>query len=201
MASTINEAIAILHSGYPIVYPTSTLPGLGCLPNSEALDKLFEIKCRDFDKPVSLGVANLSQVENLVEIPQIAEDILDAFPLGSLTLILSAKQRIDPRLGGERIAIRVFAHPIAIKISEHVGPLSATSANPSEEEPNSDILQATASLRLPESHAVLGNCPGGDPSTIISIDQNENGEWSGIVMREGVIPADDVVTWLTMRPA
>ncbi len=201
MASTVQEAIAILESGDSIVYPTSTLPGLGCLPITGSLDKLFELKNRTYDKPVSLGVANLSQAENLVEIPRLAEEILAAFPLGSLTLILPAKQRVDERLGGARIAIRVFAHPVAIEISQLVGPLSATSANPSEELPISDVILSAASLGLPESHAVLGNCPGGEPSTIISIEQSGNSAWSGIVMREGVIPADDVARWLTMRPA
>ena len=30
----------------PIVYPTTTLPALGCLPEADALDRLFELKKR-----------------------------------------------------------------------------------------------------------------------------------------------------------
>ena len=29
-----------------VVYPTTTLPGLGCLPNKTALDNLFQLKQR-----------------------------------------------------------------------------------------------------------------------------------------------------------
>jgi len=201
MESSLQGIVKLLKSGDSIVYPTSTLPGLGCLPNSDSLDRLFELKKRPSNKPVSIGVANLSQARYLVEIPLLAEELLAAFPRGSLTLILSAKQEVDSRLGGKRIAIRVFAHPTAIAIAEMVGPLSATSANLSDENPESDILQATNSLGLSKSHVVLGKCPGGEPSTIVSIVKDEKGVCSGTVMREGVVPAHDVVRWLTMRPA
>ena len=50
-----------LVEGGVVAYPTSTLPGLGCLPTKKGLDNLFEIKNRRNDQPVSLGVASLSQ--------------------------------------------------------------------------------------------------------------------------------------------
>ena len=77
-----------LQSNGVVVYPTSTLPGLGCLPNKQALDNLYALKKRPAHQPVSLGVASLEQAKPLVEIPKMAEDILQAFPTGSLTLIL-----------------------------------------------------------------------------------------------------------------
>ena len=58
--------------GLPVVYPTTTLPALGCLPQSDALDSLFELKKRSDTKIVSLGVCDLEQAANLVEIPDIA---------------------------------------------------------------------------------------------------------------------------------
>jgi tRNA A37 threonylcarbamoyladenosine synthetase subunit TsaC/SUA5/YrdC len=95
--------------GLPVVYPTSTLPALGCLPQSDALDSLFELKKRSTSKIVSLGVCDLNQASALVEIPEIANEILDFFPAGSLTLILPAHETLDARLGGEAVAIRVLA--------------------------------------------------------------------------------------------
>ena len=44
-----------VHNNGVVAYPTSTLPGLACLPTKDALDALFELKRRSPDKPVSLG--------------------------------------------------------------------------------------------------------------------------------------------------
>ena len=38
------DMVGLLRDMQAIVYPTSTLPGLGCLPVSSALDNLFMIK-------------------------------------------------------------------------------------------------------------------------------------------------------------
>ena len=103
------EVIENLRSNGVVVYPTSTLPGLGCLPNSDALDNLYRIKNRPRSQPVSLGVASLKQAEQLVYVPPIAREILDAFPKGSITLILDAIETLDDRLGGNRVAVRVLS--------------------------------------------------------------------------------------------
>ena len=55
-------------TGRSIVYPTSTLPALGCIPDSKSLDELYEIKQRSNDAPVSLGVASLDQARELVAV-------------------------------------------------------------------------------------------------------------------------------------
>ena len=34
-----------------VAYPTSTLPGLACMPTKEALDALYELKQRSAEKP------------------------------------------------------------------------------------------------------------------------------------------------------
>ena len=102
-----------LREGGSIVYPTSTLPGLGCLPNTGALDRLFALKRRPAHKVVSLGVASLDQAAELVHVPPDAAALLGAFPAGSLTLVMRARNPLDLRLGGEAVAIRVFDTPLA----------------------------------------------------------------------------------------
>ena len=65
----MEEAIEWVLSGGCIVYPTSTLPALGCIPDSNALDRLYGIKGRDSGAPVSLGVVSLSQASEIVHVP------------------------------------------------------------------------------------------------------------------------------------
>ena len=187
--------------GLPVVYPTTTLPALGCLPQPDALDNLFELKKRSETKIVSLGVCDLEQAANLVEIPDIASDILDFFPAGSLTLILPAIETLDPRLGGGNVAVRVLADARARKLVSETGPLTATSANPSGDEPASDCVAAAEILNLPSSAAFPGQCVGGAPSTLIRWNVSGNAlqdsDWT--VIREGKIRAEEIQAWSMQR--
>ena len=192
------ETQAILRSNGIVAYPTSTLPGLATLPTSEALDALFALKRRQADQPVSLGVASLQQAELLVHVPEFAHRLLADFERGSLTLLLDAHTTLDPRLGGQRVAVRVFAHPIALALAQSVGPITATSANIAGTPPLSETETAGLELGL-TPHAILsGNCPGGLGSTLVSIEQSKVSPtgYSVSIMREGVIPQSDVTSWM-----
>ena len=198
MVEITAELRQILEDGGVVAYPTSTLPGLGCLPTKKGLDTLFDIKKRPANQPVSLGVASIKQAAKIVNVPQFAISLLDNFPLGSLTLILDAKKTLDSRLGGERVAVRVFADTVAKKLAEVVGPITATSANPSGVEPSSNVALAAQSLNLEQISILDGDCPGGDGSTILSIEKNSvtNAGFSVTIMREGVVPRADVISWM-----
>ena len=65
---SMDDIVEWVRSGGCIVYPTSTLPALGCIPEPSALDVLFEIKGRPSSAPVSLGVADLSQASEIVAV-------------------------------------------------------------------------------------------------------------------------------------
>ena len=193
-----DETQAILHSNGVVVYPTSTLPGLATLPTSEGLDALFALKQRQADQPVSLGVASLQQAELYVKVPEFAHRLLGGFNPGSLTLILDARTPLDSRLGGQRVAVRVFAHPIALALARSVGPVTATSANITGTPPLSEAESAGIELNL-HQHAILpGNCPGGQGSTLLSVEKSQGSPtgYSVSIMREGVIPYTDVTSWM-----
>ena len=187
-----------LERGGLVVYPTSTLPGLGCLPTKSGLDNLFETKSRQDTMPVSLGVASMDQVEDLVEIPEILNDFLSNFTKGGITTILPAKEELDVRLGGANVAIRVFAHPAAIALARECGPITATSANESGVEPECDTEIAANLLGIEEF--VPGICPNGLGSTYVKLekDTSEIRGWRLTVMREGVVPRHDVMRWWTI---
>ncbi|RJU82163.1 MAG: Sua5/YciO/YrdC/YwlC family protein [Candidatus Poseidoniales archaeon] len=198
MVEISDELCQLLNEGGVVAYPTSTLPGLGCLPTKKGLDNLFRIKNRSYDQPVSLGVASLSQASELVDVPKFAISLLDDFPLGSITLILDANDTLDSRLGGARVAVRVFADPVAKKLAEVVGPITATSANPSGVQPNNNVSLAAQTLNLRKISILEGDCPGGKGSTILSLEKNslEKGGFSVTIMREGVVPRADVMSWM-----
>ena len=192
-----NRAIERVLDGFPIVYPTTTLPALGCLPQADALDRLFELKKRSGTKVVSLGVCDIEQASTLVEIPECATEILSDFPAGSLTLILPAIETLDERLGGDWVAVRVLADARARELISRTGPLTATSANISGEETVSDCMQAAAILDLPNGDFIPGQCVGGAPSTLIrwnnSGDASQDLDWT--IIREGKVSAGEIEQW------
>lgn len=191
--------IDILRANGVVAYPTSTLPGLATLPTSEALDRLFALKQRRSDQPVSLGVASLEQAELLVEVPAFAYRLLEGFDRGALTLILDAHAPLDARLGGSRVAVRVFAHPTAIALAETVGPVTATSANVAGIAPLDEAYAAGRELGLQSSAILPGKCPGGNGSTLVSVVKSPEkpSGFSVSIMREGVIPTNDVDAWMS----
>jgi len=190
-----------LQQGLPIIYPTSTLPALGCLPHSDALDSLFELKKRSESNIVSLGVCSLEQAAEIVDVPNIAREILAAFPVGSLTLILPAHETLDARLGGNSVAVRVLANARARELIAVTGPLTATSANPSGEVPVEDCETAARILDLPKSAVLPGKCVGGAPSTLIrwnvSGDALQDADWT--IIRVGKVSAEEIQAWSMQR--
>ena len=189
-----SELIAHVNEGGVVAYPTSTLPGLACLPVESSLDALFELKQRPADKPVSLGVLSLDQAASLVQVPEKIRALEASFPKGVFTFILDAVAPLDVRLGGSRVAVRCLAHPTARQLVEAFGPITATSANESGESPETTAEAAGASLGLP-NHAILaGDCPGGVGSTILSVTEGRDGV-EVTVMREGIVPTHSVVQW------
>ena len=199
----MEKAVKAALEGKCIVYPTSTQPALGCIPNSDSLDLLFSLKGRLSDQPVSLGVANIEQARELVQVPEVAMEILSDFPLGSLTLLLEANAPLDSRLGGNMVAVRVMSHPSAVALLEETGPLTATSANVSGQIPVGDCDEAAELLSRfgNEIEFVSGVCEGGLPSTLISWDYSYGpSDMPEIeVIREGIVSREEVLEWSKSR--
>ena len=189
--------------GNCVVYPTSTLPALGCILTSESLDRLYSIKKRPNNMVVSIGVANLEQASKLVHLTNDLEDFLAVFPEGSLTIILPAKKPLDNRLGGEKIAIRILENKVAKKFIEKTGPLTATSANISGLEPLKDCEMAAKTLSSSENTIsfLSGTCSGGIPSTLIAwytVCKSPNGNEIE-VLREGLVGEKEIQEWWKKR--
>ena len=199
----MDKEIQDVLKGNCIVYPTTTLPALGCILTSESLEKLYDAKKRPEGMIVSIGVSNLQQASELVHLTEDLEEFLSSFPEGSITIILPAIKPLDKRLGGEKIAIRVLANPIAKKLIEKTGPLTATSANISGTEPLRDCEMAAEILSSSKNKIsyLSGVCPGGTPSTLISwytvstspnVDEIE-------VLREGLVTKKEILKWWKKR--
>jgi L-threonylcarbamoyladenylate synthase len=146
-ADVIAAAVATLKRGDVIAFPTETLYGLGAdALNPAAVEKVFQLKGREFTNPIPVLVADREMLLSLVtNVPALAEKLISCFWPGPLTIILPARRDIPPPLvslsGG--IGVRISSQPLATELVKALGcPLTATSANPSGRPPARTVEEA-----------------------------------------------------------
>ena len=79
MDEEIKNALAVLHKGGMILYPTDTVWGIGCdARNKEAVNKIFKLKQRAEYKSMVVLVSDEKMVNRYVkEVPAIAWDLIE----------------------------------------------------------------------------------------------------------------------------
>lgn len=135
-SSEIKEAALWIKKGDIIAFPTETVYGLGANAFDEmAIQKIFQAKGRPSDNPLIVHIAKMEQLEELVtEVPLVAQQLMNAFWPGALTIILKRTNRIATSVtaGLDTVGVRMPSHPIALKLIEEAGvPVAAPSANQS----------------------------------------------------------------------
>ena len=130
------KALNTLKNQGVIAYPTESVFGLGCDPDSPiAIKKILQLKNRTADKGLILIAANIEQLHNYADFnalnhQQLAE-IKRTWP-GPVTWVVPAKIDLCKLISGNfnSIAVRVSAHTTVQQLCLEFGkPLISTSAN------------------------------------------------------------------------
>ncbi len=183
----IDEAVAAIRSGRPVVLPTDTVYGLCAEPTEAAAAELARLKGRDARQPTALLAPS---VESLLEaIPELPEALLRALLPGAYTLILPNPARRFPWLAGDTIGVRVPRLPSeTAPILGATGPVLATSANV-HGGPDPRSLEDVPEQIRGACGAVVdaGELPG-TPSTVLDLTGDEPR-----VLREGAVPAAEAL--------
>ena len=137
MKEAVQEAKEVLNKGGVIIYPTDTIPGIGCLANDDhAVERIFEIKKRPNHKALICLFKDCEQVAAYFpDLPVIPQEIIEAERPTSI--ILDNVQNISPKLlgGGNSLAIRIPKNEFCQALLKEVNtPIVSTSANISNEE-------------------------------------------------------------------
>ena len=129
--NSLKKAAGILDKGGVIIYPTDTLYGLGAdAANERAKKRIYEIKGRDFDKPLSICVSSLSQAEKFAKVDGTAWLLAEKFLPGPLTLVLEQQKELKYISKDGKIAVRIPENIFAIRLAEMRGrAFTSTSAN------------------------------------------------------------------------
>ena len=128
----MEKIIETLKAGGTILYPTDTIWGIGCdATNIEAINKIFEIKRREKNKSMIILVESAKRLEDLVEVPEMAWEIMDLSEK-PVTLIYDNPKGLPKEILAEdgsigiRLVDDLFLKKIITKLNK---PLVSTSAN------------------------------------------------------------------------
>ena len=179
-------ALKTLKSGLPIIFPTDTLPAIGCLPKFSNI--IYEFKKRDRNKPLILMG---SEQKHLIEyVHESAKEdykkVASKYWPGALTIVIPAseKQTVNLTSNDLTIGLRIPNSFMALSLLRETGPLLTSSANISGFK--GSITFEGIALDFP-SVKVLGPTPWGKSSGKAStiIFWRKSGDWR--LIREGEV--------------
>ncbi len=173
----LDVVIDRLRSGGVVALPTDTSYGLGANAyDDKAVRKIYAIKGRSANKPLSVMVRDLVMLGEVAEVGEREREIVKKYLPGPFTFILPKKATISDLVSGGKntIGIRMPDFPLIQQIMAEIDfPLTATSANISgsgsiysaqgiaEEFSGQDIQ--------PDLIVDTGDLPPNKPSTIVDL--------------------------------
>ena len=180
------DALKTLKVGLPIIFPTDTLPAIGCLPKFSNI--IYEFKKRDKNKPLILMGSEQKHLIDYVHesAKEDYENIASKYWPGALTIVIPAseKQTLSLTSNDLTIGLRIPNSYMAQSLLRETGPLLTSSANISGFK--GSITVEGIALDFP-SVKILGPIPweksSGKASTIIV--WKKSGDWR--MIREGEV--------------
>lgn len=169
-----------------IAFPTETVMGLAVYyDDKEAYDKLNRIKRRPEDKPYTLMVKDIYEIDKYAVVDKRARRIINAFMPGPITLLLPAKEGLPEWVTHNSgvLGIRIPVNDIGLALLKGVEkPLLVPSANRSGEKPALDSEEVEGIFHNEIDYIIKGKANLDKPSTILDLANKEIK-----VVREGPI--------------
>jgi len=190
----LQQAANIIINGGVIGYPTETIYGLGAdALNEKAINRIYELKGREKNKPILILAKNVEQVKQLTaSFPETAQLLANKFWPGPLTIVFPAADKLSHLLTGDNrtIGIRVSDNKICQELLNLTGaPITSTSGNISGGENPVSATEVEKSFGEKLDMIVDGgNTLSGVTSTVVSVVDD-----SIVVLREGAILKKEIL--------
>src|SRR3954451_21352985 len=196
--SATSELEACIAAGGVAVFPSDTVYGLPCDPESAAaVERMYALKGRPPDKPSAVmffdsGLA----LAALPELGSRPRALMARLLPGGVTLVLPNPRGRFPLAGGDALGLRVPDVPLLRGVGRPVLQSSANAAGAPDARRLADVPEA---IRLGADLVIdAGELPG-TPSTVVDLRRFEDtGEWS--VLRPGAVP-EAAIAALLRRPS
>lgn len=188
MNRQMEKAVEVFKKEGIVIFPTDTAIGIGCRIDAvESVKRVFDIKKRDFNKPLLALVDSIKMAKKYVSIPKdVQKKILDKYWPGGLTVFLKCDLKKVPsivRSGTDSLAVRLPKHVDIRNIIKKVGvPILATSANFSGDATSYSISEVNKELLLKADLILNGECTYKKESTIIDCTVTP---WK--IIRKGIV--------------
>ena len=172
----IQKAISCIKNEEVVGIPTETVYGIGVDPLSQAaVDKIFNLKERDENKPLSILVHSFHDLIKLKIISKVPE-IVELYWPGPLTIIVESELNFADGVGTKNpnsIGVRVPDNELTLELLKKTGPLAVTSANISGQEDITNERDAEALFGDKIGHYLQGSALHGSGSTIVDFRDEE----------------------------
>ena len=189
--SDIKEAAKILKDGGIIAFPTETVFGLGVIYDNEAsYDRLIEVKKRPPEKPFTLMLSSVEDIDKYAYVSEVARKLINKFMPGQFTIILKGKLNLPDYVISKEgnVGIRVPDYKLVQELIHKVGkPLLVPSANRSGEEPATNSDEVINNFKGELDAIILGESVSDVPSTIVLVDDEVQ------IIREGLISKEEIL--------
>lgn len=197
---SMNHAVELIQSGFPVGMPTETVYGLAArIDQDQALKKIFNYKKRPLFDPLIVHIAEIEQAQKLAKNWDSATQILaNKFWPGPLTLVIEKSNLVSDLIssGLTTVGIRWPGHKLAQQLILEAGiPLAAPSANRfGKTSPTKIEHVLTEFTDLPELGVLDGGpCQGGIESTIVKINETADPQKFQLsLLRKGLISSDQI---------
>jgi L-threonylcarbamoyladenylate synthase len=169
-----------------LLFPTDTVPGIGCFLSRDCITKLRKRKKRPANKPFPLLLSDKKDIKNYAaEIPPGYEKLKKFLP-GGLTLIFKGKKELPKGVLSKegKVGIRIPDHKKLRKfIRKNKKPLIATSANISGRATPKSLKDVDFQV----DRIIEGKSGSGTASTVLDISEKPP-----VLYRKGAIPIMEI---------
>ncbi|CAG5123687.1 unnamed protein product [Candidula unifasciata] len=132
ISRVVSLSATCLQKGGVIAVPTDTIYGVACLAqNTEAIERIYEIKQRNFQNPVAISVGEIDDIYKWSKVTVPRTILTDLLP-GPVTVVFERSPQLNPTLNphtnlvGIRIPNQLFIQTLA---KQCAAPIALTSAN------------------------------------------------------------------------
>lgn len=170
----IDKLVTVINNGELAIIPTDTVYGIvGDATNIDVVHKVYEVKKRDYSKPLILMVSNIDMLKKYVDsINDIEKQLIRKYWPGKLTILFKKNNNVSDIItsGSSLVGIRYPNNKDLIELMERLDkPLISTSCNISSKNviTNIDMLEEDISKYV--SYIYDGGILSDTSSTIVKV--------------------------------
>lgn len=190
----LNRTVHVLEQGGIVIFPTETVYGIGANAyKEEAVRRIYEVKNRPDEKPLSIMVSGINEIEKYAVIQSDVErKIINNFMPGPITIILKKKLGVFDYIssGKDTVGIRIPDNKIVLEILKKLKfPIVAPSANISGMPSGIDLKDILKDFDGKVDVCIDGGkAKIGEASTIVEVIDGKP-----VILRQGKITIDEIM--------